>query len=435
MQTAAARAIGNLVRAGSDGARETFGYYSKSGKDERRLIGASFFMGAVAAAYWYILILYLDALEFGSVEIGLILGIGSIVGIVSLLFSGVLADRFGRKKLLILGLAGDVIGLALFLSEKNFAIFVLASSVANFSASIISPSLMALLAGKTTTSRVKYLFGLQSFSNQMGMTIAALAGMFLPSLIAVDASTAYWYVIFATVIIGVAPVILTAFTKDERDDGSDAITFRGIVRSFDSRVKKIFVMYSIQNVFIGLGAGILIPWFPLIFKEGMAASDTELAIIFALSNLAIAFGWFIVPKFAEFRGSVILVTVCQFASIAVMMAIPYAPFLALAAVFYVLRNLLMLVPIPVLNAYLMNIVPANIRATFLALTAIAWTIPFAIAESVSGYLWADDYTRVLPFFICCVLYVVATLIFYLYFRNISEPVDAPMSVRDAGKMI
>ncbi len=427
--------IRDFAKTGLEGARETLGYYSKSGKDERRLIGASFFMGVVAAAYWYILILYLDALEFGSVEIGLILGIGATVGIVSLLISGVLADRFGRKKLLLLGLAGDVIGLALFLSGKNFGVFVLASSIANFSASIITPSLMALLAGKTTTSRIKYLFGLQSFSNQIGMTIAALAGMYLPGQVDVDASTAYWYVIFASVALGVVPVILTAFTKDERVDGADTVTLRGIVRTFDSRVRKIFVMYSIQNAFIGLGAGILIPWFPLIFKEGLAASDTELAIIFALSNLAIALGWFIVPKFAEFRGSVMLITVCQLASIAVMMAIPYAPFLALAAMFYVARNLLMLVPTPVLNAYLMNIVPENIRATFIALTAIAWTIPFAIAESVSGYLWADDYTRVLPFFICCALYVVATLIFYFYFRNISEPVEAPMSIRDTGKMV
>ncbi len=435
MSTIIARAIGNFARAGSEGAKETLGYYSKSGRDERRLVGASFFMGAVAAAYWYILILYLDALEFGSVDIGLILGIGSIVGIVSLLFAGVLADRFGRKRLLIIGLAGDVIGLALFLSEKNFAVFVVASSVANFSASIISPSLMALLAGKTTTSRVKYLFGLQSFSNQMGMTVAALVGMFLPGQINVDPSTAYWYVICASVVLGIAPVILTAFTKDERDEGSDSITFRGILRSFDSRVKKIFVMYSLQNIFIGLGAGILVPWFPLIFKEGMAATDTELAIIFALSNLAVALGWFVVPKFAEFRGSVMLITVCQLAAIGVMMAIPYAPILALATVFYVFRNLLMLVPIPVLNAYLMNIIPENIRATFFALATISWTVPFAIAESLSGYLWSDDYTRVLPFIICCALYTVATLIFYLYFRNISEPVDAPLSVRAVGKMV
>ena len=422
------------MRTGYDSAKETFGYYSKSGRDERKLVGASFFMGIVAAAYWYILILYLDALEFGSVEIGLILGIGAVVGIGSLAISGVLADRLGRKRLLMLGLAGDALGLALFLSEKNFVVFVTASSIANFSVSIIQPSLMALLAGKTTTSRVKYLFGLQSFSNQMGMTIAALVGMYLPGQVAIDASTVYWYVIAATAMLGAAPIVLTAFTKDERKGSPEARSFRGIMRSFDSRVKKIMLMFSIQYALIGLGAGILVPWFPLIFKEGMAATDTQLAIIFALSNLAVAFGWFVVPKFAEYKGSVMLVTVCQLASIAVMLAIPYAPFLALATVFYVVRNLLMLVPIPVLNAYIINIVPENIRATFMALTTIAWTVPFAVAEGISGYLWADDYGRVLPFFLCGILYVAGTLVFYFYFRKISEPVDVPVPMTE-GKMV
>jgi hypothetical protein len=70
-----------------------------------------------------------------------------------------------------------------------------------------------------------------------------------------------------------------------------------------------------------------------------------------------------------------------------------------------------------------NIAPENIRASFFALSQISWTIPFAIAESMSGFLWSDDYSRVLPFFLCAGLYAAATLIFYFYFRGIQEPSD------------
>jgi MFS family permease len=110
------RMLKEFGNAGLESAKETLTYYSKSGKDERRLVTASFFMGVVAAVYWYIIILYLNALEFSSVEIGLIFGVGTIAGVVSLLLTGFLADKFGRKRLLILGLAGDMVGLALFLS-------------------------------------------------------------------------------------------------------------------------------------------------------------------------------------------------------------------------------------------------------------------------------------------------------------------------------
>ena len=434
MEGRGAGALRDLAVAGLESGKETFSYYSKSGKDERRLVGASFFMGVVAAAYWYIIILYLHALEFGSVEIGLIFGIGTVVSIFALLISGVLADRFGRKKLLILGLIGDAVGLAMFLSEKNFVVFVAASSVANFSASLIQPSLMALLAGKTTSSKVKYLLGLQSFSNQMGITIAALLGMYLPGLFDIDPSTGYWYVILATVAMGVVPVILTAFTSDTRTDGSQP-TLRDMIRSFNPKIRRALVMFSAQNALIGMGAGILIPWLPLVFQEGLGATDGELAAIFALSNLVLAFGWFVVPKFAEFRGSVLLVAVCQTASIGFLLGIPYAPLLAIAAFFYIMRNLLMLVPVPVLNAYVMNIAPENIRATFFALGTLAWTIPFAVAEGISGYLWADDYTKVLPFYLCAAMYIAGTLVFYLYFRNISEPVEDAVPARQTRRTV
>lgn len=100
-------------------------------------------------------------------------------------------------------------------------------------------------------------------------------------------------------------------------------------------------MFSLQNALIGLGARFLVSWFPLIFQEGMGASNTQLALIFALSNIAVAFGWFVVPTFEEFRGSVMLVTACQLASIAFMVAIPYSSVLSLSATLCPIRNVLM----------------------------------------------------------------------------------------------
>jgi MFS family permease len=420
--------------AGKESGKETLSYYSKSGRDERRLVKASFFMGVVAAVYWYIIILYLNALEFGSVEIGLIFGLGTVAGVVSLLLTGFLADKFGRRNLLLLGLVVDMIGLALFLSEKNLIVFIAASVVANFGGSIIQPALMTLLAGKTTTSKVKVLYGLQGFSNQLGLTFAALAGMYLPGVLPLDESTGYWYIIAAGAAFAIVPIALVFLTSDARGGGTEVPTFRGILRGFDSRIRRILIMFSLQNALIGLGAGLLVPWFPLIFQDGMGASNTQLALMFALSNIAVAFGWFIVPKFAEFRGSVVLVAVCQLASIGFMVAIPYSPYLAGAAILYMIRNVLMLIPIPVLNAYVINIAPENIRASFFALSQVSWMVPFAIAESMSGFLWADDYSKVGPFFACAGLYILATLIFYFYFRGIQEPSDLTTPPRQSVKM-
>ncbi|MCJ7562479.1 MAG: hypothetical protein MUO84_05670, partial [Thermoplasmata archaeon] len=128
----------------------------------------------------------------------------------------------------------------------------------------------------------------------------------------------------------------------------------------------------------------------------------------------------IVPMLARTRGAVMLISVSQLASIGFLVLIPYSPTLLIAAVLYAVRSLLMLVPMPVLNAYLMNIVTERIRASFYAITTLVWTIAFLISEIVAGYVWDNDYTRTEPFLYCAIFYLMGTLAFYFCFRNVKD---------------
>ena len=163
----------------------------------------------------------------------------------------------------------------------------------------------------------------------------------------------------------------------------------------------------------------------------MGATTEQIAIILTVSNAALALGWFAIPKFSELRGSVTLIAGSQLVSCIPLILIPYSSsLLGVVAVLYTVRSFLMIVPTPVLYSYLMNIVSARIRASFLALSQLAWQVPYSIALVIAGYLWANDYSKVLPFYIAVTLYVVASVIFYAYFKNIKEietaaPLPAP----------
>lgn len=412
----------DIARASQESARETAEYYTKTSKDERRLINASFFMGISGGVMWYVLGLYWVALGFKSEEIGLIGGIGTSVGVISLFFSGFLADRLGRKRLFVLGLMGEAAALALFLYEKNFYVFAFAYSIHNISGSLFQPSLMALIASKTTSGRLKFLFGLQSFSNQIGLTLSTFTGIFVPGFLAANYDVlepdGYRYVFMVAAVCALTPIFF-ALRVSEVPKKAIKLTL-----GYDKRMRGFLVMFSLQNALIGAGAAFLIPWIAIVFREGMGASNTYVALMMTISNVAIAVGWFIVPKFAELRGSVSLVAACQIASVVPMILIPFVPYLAVAAVLWATRSLLMLVPSPVLSAYTMNIVDERIRASFWALTTLAWQLAYSSTYAISGYLWANDYSRTGPFFYCGALYVLGSLAFYFYFRNIPEPKQA-----------
>ncbi len=422
--------LSGITRAGQDGARATAKFYSRTGKDERRLVKASFYAGVTGGILWYVLIYYWGALGFRSEEIGYMGGIGSGVAVIAYLVGGYMADRLGRKRLLLVGLVSTAAGLTLFLSERDLVVFTVAYSLTSLGGSFAWPSLMALMATKTAQSDMKFFYGIQGFVNQIGLTIATFLGIFGPPFLddgyGIDLTTGFRYVFIATAVCAFVPILYVMRVTEPRTP-SESLVVR-----MDRRTARHLTVYCVQNAMIGAGAALVIPWFPLIFKDGMGASDAWVAMIITLSNAVIAVGWFVVPKFAELRGSVALIAACQVASVAFMLAIPYSPALIGVAFLYTMRSFLMLVPQPVLNAYLMSIASERIRASFLAISQVAWQMAFASSYAIAGQLWSSDYSKVLPFYIGGALYVLATLVFYLYFRNVGES-DRAARVRAAAR--
>lgn len=420
--------LSGLAKAGHESARATAGYYAGAGKDERRLVTASFYTGITAGVLWYVLILYWVSLGFTSEQIGLIGGPGSLAGVVSYLIGGFLADRLGRKKLFLVGLMTTAAGLVMFLSEKNVLVFTAAYALTSVGGALSWPSLTALMADKTTPEKMKYFYGVQGFANQMGLTIATFFAIFGPTFLSknydLKLSMGYTLVFLVTAICAILPIIHVFRVSEPK------VSNERIIAHYDKRMRRIFLMYCVQNGLIGMGAGFVIPWFPVIFEKGMGASLTEIALIITLSNAVIAAGWFVVPKFSELRGSVALITFSQIASCVPLILIPYSSsMLMFVALLYTARSFLMLVPTPVLNAYLMNIVSAKIRASFLALSQLAWQVPYSISYVAAGYIWADDYSQVGPFYLATGLYIAASVIFFVCFKNIGETDEArPASV-------
>lgn len=411
--------IAGIARAGQDGARATARYYAGSGKDERRLVRASFYTGITGGVLWYVLILFWASLGFSSVQIGLMGGLGSGVGVITYLFGGYLADLLGRRRLFLVGLVLTAIGLIMFLTERNFFVFTGAYSLTSMGSSLAWPSLTALMAEKTTPQNMKYFYGVQGFYNQLGLTIAAFFGIFGPSFLQgnfnVALSDGYTLVFLLTALCAIPPIIyvlkVSEWTKARHH----------ILAHYDKRMTNMLLVYCLQNGMIGAGAALVIPWLPVIFDQGMHATGEQIALMITLSNAVIAVGYLIVPKFAESRGSVAIITISQIASVVPLLLIPYSSaFLIVVAGLYTTRSFLMLVPTPLLSAYLMNVVSEEIRASFLALTQLAWQVPFFIAYMAAGYLWANDYSKAFPFYIAGALYVAASIIFYVYFRGISE---------------
>jgi MFS family permease len=337
--------------------------------------------------------------------------------VLTYLFGGFLADKFGRKKLFMIGLTATVAGLAMLSAGADVIVFTIGYSLANLGSSLSWPSLRVLMSTKTGPSQLKLLYSVQAFVNQIGLILGSFTGILLPSVMedyGVVLSTGYRYIFLGALVAAVVPLWYVLKVSENRRK-SEKLSLK-----MDVRTRRNLIVFCAQNALIGAGAALVIPWLPIIFGEGMGASGIQISLIILISNLTIALGWLVISKFAEMRGSVAVIAVCQIASVAPLLAIPFSPFLSVLAVLYTARSLLMLVPNPILYAYIMNIVSEEIRATFLALSELAWQLAFTAFYAISGIIWSDNYSQVAPFIYGSVFFIAGTLTFFLYFRNVKE---------------
>jgi predicted MFS family arabinose efflux permease len=179
--------------------------------------------------------------------------------------------------------------------------------------------------------------------------------------------------------------------------------------------------FSIFNSLIGLGAGLVIPLVPtwLYLKYGIPDSLTGpmLAVCTIFMGLASLFS----GRIAEKYGPVKAIAFTQGMSTIFMLAIPFMPGAAPAAIAYFIRAALMNMAGPILDSYLMGIVTAEERGLASAINSIIWRIPNSVSTIIGGLMFAAGMFE-LPFIIAAMLYIVAITAFYINFKGV-KPLD------------
>ncbi|MBA2372256.1 MAG: MFS transporter, partial [Chloroflexi bacterium] len=84
-------------------------------RDTRLLAGAQLLWGIGFGLIAPVIALYLDSLGATGTDIGQVIGVGTIVGALGVLPAGFLADRVGRRTMLLVAAGSGMLGAAAFI--------------------------------------------------------------------------------------------------------------------------------------------------------------------------------------------------------------------------------------------------------------------------------------------------------------------------------
>lgn len=375
-----------------------------------------------------VLALYLSESGLTESQIGLLFTLTLVGDALISLWLTTSADRFGRKRTLILGallMAGA--GLA-FVLTRNVILLVVAAVIG-----VISPSgneigpflsveqagLAQLVPGKKRTQYFAWYALVGSFATALG----ALAGGWLAQILQDNAWTAlesYRVVLIGYALGGFLLLLLfLKLTKSVEAETTQATTKRVLglhrSRSVVFRLSSLFAM----DAFAGglLVQSLIAYWFHVRF----GVESGVLGSIFFGANILAGVSALLAIRMANKIGLINTMVFTHIPSNILLILVPLMPTLPLAIGVLLLRFSISQMDVPTRQSYTMAVVAPDERSAASGMTAIARSVGASISPALTGLFFSIPALFSAPFFLSGGLKIIYDLLLYREFRAVKPP--------------
>ena len=357
-----------------------------------------------------------------GVDIGLagivitVMGVSTFVASIPL---GIAADRYGRKKLYIVGNVTASAIIAIFALTTNPVILLVAAAFEGIAEGAFSASGNALLAEKAGDERRTSAFSLYGFASGIAFGL----GSFMISIIVIfeifgftaKESHVLLYVILAALSLASTLIIL----KVSESRGLKKST-AGVTGLLPKKSKNVVIKYVFSSAIIAFGAGMVVPLMSLWLGLRYGISDAISGPILGTSNIVIGVATLAAPPLAKRIGLVRAIVVTQGISTVFMFATPLSPDYISASFVYTWRAFLMNMASPLQQSMIMGLVAEDERGTASGISAALWRLPNALSTSIGAWLMGIGLLAA-PFFLASLFYIVSIALFWYYFRKTKMP--------------
>jgi len=399
--------------------------------------------GVVYSAWSLFFNFYILERGFDRQFLGLINSVPSIAALILGIPLGMLADRIGRKRAMLLGVAVYVLFCAVQVTTPYPTLMLVATFIeaTGYTLFFLSQGPFMMQASKEDTRTLLFSlsFGLVTLSGAVGSLFAGQLPAVFGSWLGVGATSAIAYraVLLGAIAVGSLTLIPLALIRlpQEKDSplkpgGQNLTTTLRSVLGILSR--PLTIKLAAPNLFIGFGAAILIPYLNVFFRERFAVTDDNLGVLFSLSALLTGVGSVLGPKLAHKAGGKIrAVVITQWLSLLFLLVMGFAPQVGWAVVGFLMRAPLMNLAMPLYSAFALEQVAEHEQATVNSVKELAWQVGWAVGPWLSGV--AQARVGFGPIFVTtAVIYAFSTLLTWVFFKDteaaktISQP--APISI-------
>lgn len=375
----------------------------------KRFLIFSFLLSLAQSVYGLIFNLYILQSGYTMDFVGVLGAIPGLTVAALAIPMAVLTAGMPARRLLLLALAGAaaaMLGMAFITGRWPLMLFSVLAGAAGAAIGITS---LPLMARNSTEAERQHLF---SFQFAMG-TVAAFAGSLAAGWLTrawsalfyqgAESAGAYRLTLLAACLLMLAAARAAAGIKEaETAAPAEASGFARLDR-------RLAAWVLAPQLIIGFGAGMVMPYLNVFFKNSFALGIASLGFCMSLMPLAMAFGGLMGPWLVKRLGQVKAMIAFQSLSIPFLATMGFSGLLLPTVLAAFARTMLMNASWPVFSVFMLGHFPQAQHPALSSVYTAGWNLTFAAGTRLSGRLQMD-FGFTVPFLTTIVCYAFATLL-------------------------
>jgi len=399
------------------GVREYLRHVRLFSRNSRLYLTGSFLMGVNFHVFQLLLNLYLRQLGFDEGQIGYVVSSRAVGMTLIAIPAAILMSRVRLKPILVTSCLLVAVFSYFIATYQDLLLLIGFSVLTGMSFSFYrvaaAPFYMRNSTPVERTHLFSFSFGMMLLAGMVGSVGSGKMVMLLSDLTG-DIILGYQITLYIGIFVALMallPFMLIKASDPSKEENRITLSYQQLKER-----GSFYFKISISNFIIGLGAGLIIPFLNLYFRDRFNLQPDTIGIYYFIVQLSMLAGSLSGPVLVKKFGLVRTVVITQILSLPFMLVLSYTYFLPLAFVAFVFRGGLMNLGIPIVSNFGMEMAEKNEQGLVNALLKVAWTSSWMISAAIGGTL-IETYGYTVTMNITVVLYVISTITYYAFFRS------------------
>ncbi len=324
----------------------------------------------------------------GMTEAGILIAIFSISGFIGSLFGGALADKFGRRSLVLFGLIASALSSLAMGLVNDLTIFYVLAALVGLLSDIAGPARQAMVADLLPEEKRSEGFGVMRVARNLAWIVGPTVGGLLAArsymlLFVMDAVSS---IITAVIVYKLVPE-----TKPEEAESTETESFMATLAGYrEVFADRVFIIYIFVSMLM------LIPYLQIYNTLSVYLRDVHgvqargYGLLMSLNaGIVVLLQFWITRRTKRFPPMLLMVA----GTLLYMVGLTMYGIVALYILFVAAMVLITfgeMIVIPVGQTLTANFAPVDKRGRYMALFGLSWTIASAIGPWGAGIIM-DNY--------------------------------------------